>query len=124
MGVDSRDRRLIGNLYMGQKIRLKIEGELSEPGSIGKGVRQGCPLSPILFNPGVDWSVQTAREKNQKRPHVTVIYLSAVLIAKVTGHFQVDGENPNDKVEMKASFTNRHTRQSSVIVNLIIYSIT
>ncbi len=50
MGVDWRDRRLIGNLYMGQKIRVKIEGEFSEPGSIGRGVRQGCPLSPILFN--------------------------------------------------------------------------
>jgi len=45
MGVDWRDRRLIGNLYMGQKIRVKIEGEFSEPGSIGKGVRQRCPLS-------------------------------------------------------------------------------
>jgi len=72
----------------------------------------------------VDWSVQTAREKYQKRPHVTVIYLSPVLITKVTGHFQVDGENTNDKVQMKASFTIRQTRQSSIIVNLIIYSIT
>src|SRR6218665_2301318 len=50
MGVDWRDRRLIGNLYMGQKIRVIIEGEFSEPGSIGRGMRQGCPFSPILFN--------------------------------------------------------------------------
>ena len=50
MGVDWRDRRLIGNLYMGQKIRVKIEGEFSESGSIGRMVRQGCPLSPILFS--------------------------------------------------------------------------
>jgi len=49
-GVDWRNRRLIGNLYMGQKIRVKMDGEFSEPGSIGRGVRQGCPLSPILFN--------------------------------------------------------------------------
>ena len=40
--VDWRDRRLIGNLNMGQQIRVKIEGELSEPGSIGRWVRQGA----------------------------------------------------------------------------------
>ena len=40
---DWKDRRLIRNLYMGQK----VEGECSEPGVIGRGVRQGYPLSPI-----------------------------------------------------------------------------
>jgi len=35
---------------MGLKVRVKIEGEYSEPGSIGRGVRQGYQHSPILFN--------------------------------------------------------------------------
>jgi len=34
----------------GAKIRVKIEGEFSEPESIGRVVRQGYPHSPILFN--------------------------------------------------------------------------
>src|SRR6218665_1604705 len=52
MGIDWRDRRLyiIGNLYMGQQMRVRIDGEYSEPGKVGRGVRQGCPLSPLLFN--------------------------------------------------------------------------
>ena len=50
MGIDWRDRRLIGNLYIGQKMRIRIDGEYSEPGNVGRGVRQGCPLSPLLFN--------------------------------------------------------------------------
>src|SRR6218665_775786 len=50
MGIDWRDRRLIGNLYMGQQMRVRIDGECSEPGKVGRGVRQGCPLSPLLFN--------------------------------------------------------------------------
>jgi len=41
---------LIANLYLGQKVRVRIEGEYSEPRLIGRGVRQGCPLSGLLFN--------------------------------------------------------------------------
>ena len=50
LGVDWRERRLIGNLYMGQSVRIRVEGDMTEPGKIGRGVRQGCPLSPLLFN--------------------------------------------------------------------------
>lgn len=38
------------NLYMGPQIRIRIEGEYSEPGKLGRVVRQGCSLSPIFFN--------------------------------------------------------------------------
>ena len=31
IGVDWKDRRLIGNLCMGQKVRIRIEGKCSEP---------------------------------------------------------------------------------------------
>ena len=50
LGVDYRDRRLIGNLYMGQKITVRIEEKDSDPGIIGRETRQGCPLSPLLFS--------------------------------------------------------------------------
>src|SRR6218665_1169241 len=66
MGVDWKDRRLIGNLYMGQKIRVKIEGEFSEPGSIGRGMRQGCPFSPILFNLYIEELVREALQNSEE----------------------------------------------------------
>ena len=50
IGVDWRDRRLISNLYMNQIVTVKIGEEFSEPGVIGRGVRQGCCLSPLLFS--------------------------------------------------------------------------
>src|SRR2546426_2038699 len=50
VGVDWIDRRLIYQLYMRQEAIVRVaDGEL-EPGIIGKGVRQGCPLSPLLFS--------------------------------------------------------------------------
>jgi len=50
LGVDYRDSRLIGNLFMGQTFTGKIEEEISEAGIISRGTRQTCRLSPLLFN--------------------------------------------------------------------------
>ena len=50
IGVDWRDRRLIMNLYMNQKAVIKIQQEVSDECEIGCGVRQGCCMSPLLFN--------------------------------------------------------------------------
>ena len=50
IGVDWRDRRLIMNLYMNQKAVIKIQQEVSDECEIGRGVRQGCCMSPLLFN--------------------------------------------------------------------------
>ena len=48
LGVNYRDRRLIGNLYMGQTFTVRVEGEDSEAGVIGRGTRQGCPLMTAI----------------------------------------------------------------------------
>uniref|UniRef100_A0A8D8TDU0 Craniofacial development protein 2 n=1 Tax=Cacopsylla melanoneura TaxID=428564 RepID=A0A8D8TDU0_9HEMI len=45
-----KDRRLIRELYKGQKVVVRIESEETEEITIGRGVRQGCCMSPALFN--------------------------------------------------------------------------
>jgi Reverse transcriptase (RNA-dependent DNA polymerase) len=50
LGLDGRDIRIIANLYWGQTARVRINGDLSEEVLIKRGVRQGCVLSPLLFN--------------------------------------------------------------------------
>jgi len=48
-GVDWRDRKLIWNLYNGQKAYVRIGEKQSGASSIGTRVRQGCSPSPLLF---------------------------------------------------------------------------
>ena len=50
IGVDGRDIRIIANLYWHQKAAIRIQNQLSPFTSIQRGVRQGCVLSPYLFN--------------------------------------------------------------------------
>src|SRR6267154_5036123 len=48
--IDWRDRRLLQDLYMRQEAVVRVRGEDSDTGVIGRGVRQGCPIPPLLFS--------------------------------------------------------------------------
>ena len=50
MGFPIHLTQLIEELYQDQQAAVKIEGELSEWFEVQSGVRQGCTLSPYLFN--------------------------------------------------------------------------
>ena len=47
--VDWKDRRLLKDLYMNQEAVIRVAGGESKPGIIGRGVRKGCPISPLFF---------------------------------------------------------------------------
>ena len=48
-GMDWHERRLISKLYMDQRVKLRQDIGETRSVQFGRGVRQGCCLSPILF---------------------------------------------------------------------------
>ena len=50
MGIPDHLTCLLRNLYAGQEAAIRTGHGLSDWFQIGKGVRQGCILSPCLFN--------------------------------------------------------------------------
>ena len=50
LDIDGKDLRIVRNLYWDQNAAVRIDGDLSESKKIKRGVRQGCVMSPDLFN--------------------------------------------------------------------------
>jgi hypothetical protein len=48
-GIDWCERRLISKLYMEQIVKVRLDQGETRRVKIGRGVRQSCCLSPVLF---------------------------------------------------------------------------
>ena len=62
-----------------------MNGDLSEPGKIGRGVRQGCLLSPLLFSLYVEMMMEEAMEKIDEGVKVGGYHLRDVRFADDQG---------------------------------------
>ena len=59
-GVPRKIVNLLATLYEGNSNRVRAYGELSRPFEVTTGVRQGCIISPCLFNIVLDWILRKA----------------------------------------------------------------
>jgi hypothetical protein len=62
IGIYWRERRLISKLYMEQSVKVRLDQGETRSVKIGRGVRQGCCLSPILFNLHSEYLTKEALE--------------------------------------------------------------
>ena len=60
-GVPDHLTCLLRNLYAGQEATVRTERGTTDWFQIGKGVRQGCILSPCLFNLCAEYIMRNAR---------------------------------------------------------------
>lgn len=54
LGIRGNLLQIIRDYYEGDSISVRVEGRLSDPCILEWGVRQGCPLSPLLFDFFID----------------------------------------------------------------------
>ena len=60
MGIPDNLTCLLTNLYAGQEVTVRTEHETTDWFKTGKGVCQGCILSPCLFNLYTEYIMQNA----------------------------------------------------------------
>ena len=60
MGIPDHLTCLLRNLYVGQEATVRTEHGTTDWFQIGKGVRQGCVLSPFLFNLYAEYIMRNA----------------------------------------------------------------
>ena len=60
MGIPDHSTCLLRNLYAGQEATVRTGHGTTDWFQIGKGVRQGCILSPCLFNLYAEYIMQNA----------------------------------------------------------------
>ena len=61
MGIPDHQTCLLRNLYVDQEATVRTEHGTTDWFQIGKGVRQGCIMSPCLFNLHAEYIMQSAR---------------------------------------------------------------
>src|SRR5437867_9514366 len=61
-GIPDQERRLIINLYWRQHAAVRWDGEVTREVAVERGVRQGCVISPMLFNLYSEFMIQEALE--------------------------------------------------------------
>ena len=66
MGIPDYLACLLSNLYAGQEATVRTGHGTTDWFQIGKGVRQGCILSPCLFNFYAEYIIETLDWKKHK----------------------------------------------------------
>ena len=83
-GVSGGLLSVIKSMYQASEACVRVDGEMSEWFEVKQGVRQGCPLSPWLFNIFLDVVVREARTNFQGGVKLDTCQVQVLLFADDT----------------------------------------
>ena len=87
MGIPDHVTCLLRNLYAGQEATVRTRQGTTDLFQIGKGVHQGCILSPCLFNLYAEYIMQNAElDKAQAGIKIARIEISITSDMQMTPH--------------------------------------
>ncbi|KAL4092013.1 hypothetical protein QTP88_026596 [Uroleucon formosanum] len=66
VGIDIKDRNILHVIYKNQEAEIKINST-TKAANIQKGIKQGCPLSPSLFNVYVEQAIRDIKQKLEEQ---------------------------------------------------------
>ena len=99
VGIPKSETQNITNLYFRQVARVQCNAGLTPEFKIRKGVRQGCILSPILFNLYSEMLIKEAVDEEHRikingKRILTIRYADDTAVVAPTQHFTTnDGQN-------------------------------
>lgn len=115
LGVSSNIIRIVRNLYKIANIVVDLEGQLSKPVKINKGVLQGDPLSALAF------ILFIADIETQLRKHVNGIKitpLADILMLAYADDLVIFADSPGD-AQRKLNLLREYCLENDLIVNVL-----
>jgi hypothetical protein len=67
LGIEEMYLNIIKVIYDKPTANIILNGEKKKPFSLKSGMRQGCPLSPLLFNIVLEFLARVSREEDQRK---------------------------------------------------------
>ena len=86
MGFSTHLVYLIQSLYVKQEARIQLNNWHTEPFSIGKGVRQGCILSPYLFSISTEMVMHETEVRHPEYLLSNVCYADDTALCAINHH--------------------------------------
>ena len=84
-GVHPKLLALIKDLYSGSRARVTVHGTESDWFDIRTGVRQGCPLSPLLFNMYMDFLARQVIQECEEAGFKVAYRINGELVSPTEG---------------------------------------